>query len=294
MQKVLVLGGTRFFGKKLVERFIQQQAEVTIVTRGLAADAFGDAVKRLQVDRTDAEALRAALGSEEFDLVYDNICYGPETAEEAVKLFEHRTGKYIVTSSVSVYPFGEPRKTEAAFDPYSYALPDPAQETIDYAEGKRLVEAVLLQQASFPVTAVRFPIVLGHDDYTRRLHFHVEHVQNGKPIGIPNPEAAMSFIDADEAADFLLWLGQSSLTGPINACSNGEISPGTIISLIERVTGKEAVVLSGVEAEGGNQSPFGIPESWYFDTTKAQTAGFTFRQLNEWMPKLIREIAASG
>ncbi|MFC5650068.1 NAD-dependent epimerase/dehydratase family protein [Paenibacillus solisilvae] len=291
VQKVLILGGTRFFGKKLVERFIRHQAEVTIVTRGLTEDSFGDAVRRLHVDRTDADALREALGSEAYDLVYDNICYMPETAEEAVRLFENRTGKYIVTSSVSVYPFDEERISEAAFDPYSYALPDPAPATIDYGEGKRLVEAVLFRHASFPAAAVRFPIVLGHDDYTRRLHFHVEHVQNGEPMGIPNLDAKISFIDADEAADFLFWLGQSTVTGPVNACSDGETTPGQLLSWIEQATGKKAVVRS--ETEAINRSPFGIPASWYFDNAKAQKEGFEFRQLNEWMPKLIREIAAA-
>ncbi|BBH22869.1 NAD dependent epimerase/dehydratase [Paenibacillus baekrokdamisoli] len=290
-KKVLVLGGTRFFGKKLVERLIQEEADVTVITRGSLPESFGDAVKHLQADRTDSEALRRVLGVASFDLVYDNICYSPQNAQEAVKLFDGRVGTYIVTSSVSVYPFGEPRKVEADFDPYSYLIPEVTPEAVDYAEGKRLVETVLLQQASFPVVAVRFPIVLGHSDYTRRLHFHVEHVQQGLPLGIPSPDVQISFIEADEAADFLLWLGRSSLTGPVNACSEGEISPRRIVSLIEQATGKKSILVK--EADAANQSPFGIPEPWYFDTTKARSAGFNFQQLNEWLPQLIIDIAGN-
>ncbi|WP_409347339.1 NAD-dependent epimerase/dehydratase family protein [Paenibacillus sp. MBLB4367] len=289
MKSALVLGGTRFFGKKLVERLIAGGTDVTILTRGLTPDSFGDAVKRVHADRTDAEALRRALGDGSYDVVYDNICYTPLEAEQAAELFAGRTSFYIVTSSLSVYPYGEPRKQESYFDPYTYRLPEPYPLKPDYAEGKRLVEAVLYQKAPFPVAAVRFPIVLGPDDYTRRLHFHVEHVLGGLPIGIPNPDAQLSFIRSDEAAAFLEWLGHSGLSGPVNACSRGEISPGRIVAEIEKATGKRAIVMPQTEQE--HKSPFGVPDAWYMDTAKAEEAGFDFERLDDWMPALIRELA---
>ncbi|NEW07333.1 NAD-dependent epimerase/dehydratase family protein [Paenibacillus sp. SYP-B3998] len=291
MKKVLILGGTRFFGKRLVEQLISEQVDITIVTRGYTSDSFGSSVKRLQVDRTDPIALRNALGSSTFDLVYDNICFTPQEAEDAVELLAGRVGKYIVTSSLSVYPFGEPRKKESDVDSYRYPLPVSYPPKEDYAEGKRLVEAVLFQKAPFKVAAVRFPIVLGLDDYTRRLHFHVEHIQQGLPLGIPNLTAPMSFIRSDEAASFLAWLGSSNLEGPVNACSQGEVSIGQIVSLISQATGRQANVFS--ETEEVHMSPFGIPESWYMDTTKAQAAGYSFQKLGDWLPELIREIVVS-
>jgi nucleoside-diphosphate-sugar epimerase len=290
MKKVLILGGTRFFGKRLVEQLLRDQVDITILTRGNSSDLFGDSVKRLLADRTDPVALRNVLGSSTFDVVYDNICYTRQEAEDAVQLFTGHIGKYIVTSSLSVYPFGEPRKKESDFDPYSYPLPEKYPPKEDYAEGKRLVEAVLFQKAPFAVAAIRFPIVLGHDDYTRRLHFHIEHVQEGLSLGIPNLNARMSFIRSDEAAAFLTWLGSSKLEGPVNACSRGELSPGEIISLITQATGRQANILS--ETDEVHMSPFGIPQSWYMDTTKAEAAGFSFQKLDDWLPNLIREIVA--
>ncbi|GIP35689.1 NAD-dependent epimerase/dehydratase family protein [Paenibacillus sp. J2TS4] len=292
MTKVLVIGGTRFFGKKLVQRLIHDQADITILTRGTTPDPFGDSVKRLQVNRTDRTALSQALGSMSFDVVYDNICFTAQEAEDAVHLFAGRTDKYIVTSSLSVYPFGEGRKRESDFDPYSYPLPETYPGKDDYAEGKRLVEAVLFQKAPFSVAAVRFPIVLGHDDYTRRLHFHVEHIQQGQPLGIPNPKAFLSFIHSDEAAAFLAWLGHSQLQGSVNACAQGETSPGKIVSLIEQALHTQAQVMQETEPE--HRSPFGIPRPWYMDTAKAEAAGFVFEQLDDWLPRLIQEIAAQS
>ncbi|NBD24070.1 NAD-dependent epimerase/dehydratase family protein [Paenibacillus glycinis] len=289
MRKIIVLGGTRFFGRKLVERLLAAGDEVAILTRGGLPNPFGDRVKHIQADRKDAAALREALGDEKYDVVYDNICYLPQEAEEAAELFAGRAGKYVVTSSLSVYPYGGAGKTEAMFDARGYKLPSPYPADIDYSEGKRLVEAVLLQKAPFPVAAARFPIVLGTEDYTRRLHFHVEHVLQGRPIGMPAPDAPMSFILADEAAEFLDWLGRSAAEGPYNACSRGEISPGGVVRLIEEATGKSANVVP--EADGEDQSPFGIPAPWYMDTAKAQAEGFAFRELSDWLPRLIDRLA---
>ncbi|REE86395.1 nucleoside-diphosphate-sugar epimerase [Paenibacillus taihuensis] len=290
MRNVLVLGGTRFFGKKLVERLLKAGDQVTIVTRGGLSHPFGETVKHLQLDRTNVKALEEAIGDAPYDVVYDNICFMPKDAEEAVNLFAGKAGKYIVTSTLSVYPFGEPRKSEEAFDALNYTVPKPYPHDINYGEGKRLVEAIFLQKATFPVAAVRFPIVLGEDDYTRRLHFHVEHVQQELPIGMPNTGAAMSFIDADEAAAFLDWLGRNDAVGSFNACSRGEISPCGIVALIEEATGKKAFV--ALETDKMHESPFGVPEPWYMSTAKAEAAGYTFKSLEAWLPPLIKQLAA--
>lgn len=288
VQKVLVLGGTRFFGKKLVQQLVHEQLDVTILTRGHAENPFGNSVRWLQSDRTDPVALHNALGGLAFDTVYDNICFTAQEAAAAAELFAGRAKRYIVTSSLAVYPLGGPPKWEDNFNPMVYPIPEPFPDKCDYAEGKRLVEAVLFRDAPFPVAAVRFPIVLGLDDYTRRLHFHVERIMSGQVIGIPNLDARMSFITSDEAASFLAWLGRSSLEGPINACSKGEMSLERIISLIEHASGSKAIIRTEAEPEG--MSPFGVPESWCMDTTKANEAGFSFSDVDDWMPRLIEDI----
>lgn len=287
-KKVLVLGGTRFFGKRLVELLLRSQNnEVTLLTRGQTKDTFGDRVTRLTADRTDEAALERALNDTSWDIVYDNICYSAEEAAAAVRILAGRVKRYILTSSLSVYDPQPEVLTEGDFDPIHYPVKLGGKTEISYQEGKRQAEAVLLQTADFPVAAVRFPIVLGTDDYTRRLHFHIEHVLDGQPVGIPNPQAEISFIRSDEAAQFLHWLGHegSAVTGPVNACSDGTLTIGGVMSIIERVTGHSAVVQS--EAADGDKSPFGIEESWFMDTSKARSTGFSFLSLSEWFPELV-------
>ena len=288
MKKVLVLGGTRFFGKKLVQMLLENGHDVTIATRGKTEDSFGERVKRLVVDRGDFQFLKSAVGETKWDIVYDNICYSSKEAVEAGEIFSGKAKHYILTSTLSVYEFGNGRKREEDFNPYSYPITIGASKDFSYGEGKRLAEAIFFQKADFPVSAVRFPIVLGLDDYTKRLHFHIQHVMDEKPIGIPNEQAKMGYITSDEAASFLYWLGNQQIAGPINACSNGELSLHEILSIIEEHVGKKAKVEQPTADE--NRSPFGVPDHWYMDTKKAEDAGFVFQQLSNWFPTLVREI----
>ncbi|MBN3526750.1 NAD-dependent epimerase/dehydratase family protein [Paenibacillus apiarius] len=293
MNKVLILGGTRFFGKKLVEALLRKGADVTIATRGKTADPFGNAVKRIEVDRTDSAAFKSAIGTAQWDVVYDNICFTPQEADEACAIFAGKVQRYILTSSLSVYEFGPERRSESDFNPYTHPIQLEVQPELSYKEGKRCAEAVLLQKASFPVCAVRFPIVLGADDYTKRLHFHVEHVRQDEPIGIPSLDAKLSFISSDEAAEFLAWLKDNAMEGPVNACSTGELSLRDIVTAVEAAVGKQArVVVDMSELPDVHKSPFGAPDSWFMDTAKAKQHGFAFRNVRDWFVPLVRDIAA--
>ncbi|OMF15435.1 NAD-dependent dehydratase [Paenibacillus amylolyticus] len=290
MNKVLILGGTRFFGKRLVDHLLWEgKSQITVATRGKTDVDFGPEVNRIKMDREDPESLTEVAQTDMWDVVYDNICYSPDAAKSACEAFAGRTKRYVLTSTLSVYGDPRPGFKETDFDPYTYPLQYGSAEDFSYGEGKRLAEAVFFQEADFPVVAMRIPIVLGIDDYTRRLHFHIEHVQKGKPIGMPNPDAEIGFINSTEAARFLAWLGHSSISGPVNAASKGAITLSAMMHLIETVTGMQSQVLTETVKE--DMSPFGIEQSWTMETTKAEQAGYTFEALMDWFPGLVREVA---
>jgi nucleoside-diphosphate-sugar epimerase len=289
-KRVLIFGGTRFFGKRLVRVLLDEGHVVTIATRGTTPDEFGESIKRLTLDREDAASVSVAVGGQTWDVVYDNICYSPDEAQAACDIFAGTAGRYVLTSTMAVYEQGEQLRSERDFDPYRYPLKMGAKSAYSYAEGKRLAEAVLFQNASFPVCAVRFPIVLGADDYTRRLHFHVDHVKQGRPIGMPNPLAEMSFITSGEAAGFLAWLAGHTFEGPVNACSRGVLPLERIIAMIEQTVGRQAKI--NAHTANADMSPFGVDQSWKLDSGLAERIGFSFRDIMDWYPQLIREIAA--
>ena len=287
--KILVLGGTRFFGQKLVENLLAQQHDVTIVTRGMSENPFGNQVTHIKVDRKETEKFKQALANKQFDIVYDNICYSPNEAKQLCEIFNGSIKKLVFTSTLSTYEANGKAHVEEDFDPYNYKIKMGDTHEFTYGEGKRLAEAVFYEYATFPVVAVRFPIVMGEDDYTRRLHFHIERIINGEPIGFVNTDAEMSFIQATEAAEFLVWAGMNDIEGPINATANGVISLKELISLIEEKTKKRAkIALLGTEEI---RSPYAIPASWYMDNERATSKGFAFSNLADWLPGLVDAIA---
>lgn len=286
---ILVLGGTRLFGKKLVELCLQNGHNITILTRGQSGNPFGTKVKQLIVNRDDADSLSQALSSTTWDIVYDNICYSPNEALKICEILEGKTKKLVFTSTLSTYEIDGIVKTEEDFNPFNYEIRMGNREDFSYGEGKRLAEAVLFKEAMFPVVAVRFPIVMGVNDYTRRLHFHVERILQEQPISLPNIEAKMSFITDDEAAAFLYFAGITPIEGTYNATAEGAISLKDLLGLIEDATGKHAKI-SLVGGNEKSQSPYGVPADWYMSTAKAEAAGFTFSQLHDWLPTLVKTL----
>ncbi|WP_179139750.1 NAD-dependent epimerase/dehydratase family protein [Bacillus sp. CDB3] len=274
VKKVLVLGGTRFFGKHLVEALLQAGHDITIATRGITEDSFGDTVKRIVVDREDEKLLEERLEGKSYDVVYDNLCYSSNAAKIVCEVLKGKTKKYIMTSSMAVY---EPALdlTEENFNPYEYAITYGDRNDFNYSEGKRLAEAVLFQHATFPAVAVRFPVVIGENDYTKRLQFYVEHIVKQEPIVVDHVDGELSFIHEKEAGQFLAWCGMESIEGPINACSNGVVSTEEIIHFIEEKTGIKALI----QEAGDNIAPYNEVTNCTLHNGKARELGFLFREL---------------
>ncbi len=289
MKNILVLGGTRFFGRKLVDLLVEDGHKVTILTRGQSGNPFGDKVEHLTADRCNKEELAKAVEGRHFDIVYDNICYSSNEAYEFCEVFNGKISKLVFTSTLSTYDIDGKEKHEGDFDPYQQEIRMGDKRGFTYGEGKRQAEAVFFKYAKFPVVAVRFPIVMGEDDYTRRLHFHIERIAKREPIGFVNTDAEMSFIQGTEAAQFLKWAGMTEIEGPINATANGKISMAELITLIEKATGESARI--SLVGNDDIRSPYAIPDSWYMSNQKAEENGFNFSHLDDWLKPLINTIA---
>ena len=70
--KVLVIGGTLFIGKALVEELLKEGHEVAVLHRKPKHD-FGRRVENIMADRNDGDAMREALAGRRFDVVFDNV-----------------------------------------------------------------------------------------------------------------------------------------------------------------------------------------------------------------------------
>ena len=70
--KVLVIGGTLFIGKQLVEELLKQGHDVAVLHRKPKHD-FGRRAENIMADRNDPENMKEALSGRRFDVVYDNV-----------------------------------------------------------------------------------------------------------------------------------------------------------------------------------------------------------------------------
>jgi len=288
MENVLVLGGTQFFGKLLVQKLLDEGKNVTIATRGLVEDPFSDNVTRLIIDREQKESLEKAFKDKTWDVVYDQSCFSPLEALASMELLQGKIKRYIFTSSQAVYDFGINHK-ENEFDPASFEYTFKKRSNyvgfLGYQEAKRASEAVLSKQNFFEIVAVRFPIVIGKDDFTNRLKFYVDKVMNKEPIVVGNPEIKISFILSNEAAEFLYFLGQSIYTGPINPGFKEDISLLALLHKVEQVVGNKAVVTEDRTLHP--LSPYSLPGSLSINTDKAEKLGFSFSNLQPSIEELI-------
>src|SRR5690349_12855196 len=97
--KVLVIGGTLFIGRQLVEELVKGGHEVSILHRKPKHD-FGRRVENTMADRNDPAQMREAIFNRRFEVVYDNVYdwergTTAEQVEASVKAVGDRLSRYI-------------------------------------------------------------------------------------------------------------------------------------------------------------------------------------------------------
>ncbi|MFD5696954.1 NAD-dependent epimerase/dehydratase family protein [Streptomyces lasiicapitis] len=306
MQRICVIGGSRYFGKLLVERARAAGHQVTVINRGSSQPPTG--VEHLVVDRDDEAALTTALGSRTFDAVVDQVCYTPVQAAIAARAFDGRTRRYVVTSTIEVYD-----PATAALPPVSAGTPVP-EENVDpaawlvaldlpwhdeayleahYAEGKRQTEAVFARAGGFAFASVRSAHVLGGGtrEFTGRLAHYTGRIARGEEITVHAKALPTVFIHYEELADLLLWAAAADFTGPVNACSDGPLDVHDLTAVIATHAGREPV--HRVITAGEEASPFSFDRHYAMSNARAKELGFSFSRTADWLPGAVAEALAT-
>lgn len=279
--KILVIGGTKFFGIHMVNALLSKGHDVTIATRGKAADPFGDKVRRIFLERTEEESVQRALQGTHYDVVIDKIAYCSNDIKYVMDVVDCDT--YIYMSSTAIYDPKHMQTVEEDFDGMGGELIWCDRKDFSYEKVKRQAEYTLWQQ--YPDRkwiAVRYPFVIGEDDYTKRLLFYVEHTMKSIPMHIDNVDCQMGFIRSEEAGEFMAFLVDKDVDGAFNGASDGTISLREIIEYVERKTGSKAVM-----DETGEDAPYNGEPEYSICTDKAKALGYEFSQLKDWIYELL-------
>lgn len=184
-KKVLVIGGTQFIGKRLVNELVHAGHEVSVLHRK-PEHGFGKRVHNYVANRNDAASIKQALGTARFDAVFDNAydweCGTTGTQVEATaQIFDGKVGRYVFMSSVSAYGDGLNHHEGDALAPDDHPNP--------YVRNKAMSERALFrmyQRSGFPVVTLRPPFVYGPDNPFYREAFFWDRFRAGRPVILPS------------------------------------------------------------------------------------------------------------
>ncbi len=271
--KILILGGTRFLGRAIVDAALAAGHTLTLFNRGQSGPGLFPDVEALRGDRT---ADLSALAGRSWDAVVDPSGYFPRVVGASADTLRDRVGQYVFISSISVYAKPAASSEE---DPVG-TIEDPTVETITggtYGPLKALCEQAAT--ARFPGRAliVRPGLIVGPHDPTDRFSYWPWRIaQGGRVLAPGRPDRGVQVIDARDLAEWTLRMIEKGTTGVFNATSPaGGITLGELLDTSRRVSGSAAQVtwaeegwLLGQGVAAWSDMPVWVPE---FDP---ETAGF--------------------
>ncbi|MFF4584366.1 NAD-dependent epimerase/dehydratase family protein [Streptomyces sp. NPDC001388] len=264
--RLLVLGGTEFVGRAVVEAALGRGWDVTVLNRGRHAPAPG--VTALTGDRTapgGLDALDAHAG--DWDAVVDTWSAAPRPVHEAARLLRGRARRYVYVSSCSVYAWAPPAGYGEDAPVVEGAAPD--ADRTDYARDKRGGELAAVDAfGTEDSVLVRAGLILGPYENVGRLPWWLGRIARGGPVLAPGPrDLPLQYVDARDLAAWILGAAEQELSGPFNLMSpQGHATMGELLDACVRVTGSDAElrwtgpeVVLGAGIEPWTQLPVWVP-----------------------------------
>ncbi|MFD1738370.1 NAD-dependent epimerase/dehydratase family protein [Bacillus salitolerans] len=225
--KLLILGGTKFLGRHLVEEAMKRGHEVTIFTRGKTNGAIFDNVEKLKGDRDGDISI---LKGRKWDAVIDTSGYVPRIVKESATLLSTTCKVYTFISSISVYKdFSHSGITE---DAEVATLDDESVEEITgetYGALKALCEQEVKKVFPEGHLIIRPGLIVGPYDPTDRFTYWPMRIGGGDEVVVPeDKDAPVQFIDARDLSCFIIQqlekktIGTFQVTGPKDTLTMGE------------------------------------------------------------------------
>jgi nucleoside-diphosphate-sugar epimerase len=280
--KTLILGGSTFVGRRMVERLVREGHDVAVLNRGRTASSLPEGVARIVGDRTSKESMRAALGGTEWDAVIDVsgfvMAAGGGEFEELLELLDSSVGAYVFVSSIMAYqPSGIMPWLETAA-----TTPDPVST---YGGFKAHAERAILDRydaTGFPGSVARPAAIYGPDNNIHDMETAMFlRLRRGLPILLPHEGlVTTSYGHVDDLCLNLWEMAQRpEIAGEILNITGEGASARAWTQLLAEIVGVEPGL---VEVPSGftDRRPiyghlFGVKHHGILSVTKAETMGLT-------------------
>ncbi len=211
--RILILGGTGFIGPHQVRYAMYRGHDVTIFNRGRTAPDLFPGVEALIGDR---DGQLGALEGRTWDAVIDNSGYVPRHVRDSVELLRDSVGRYLFTSTGSVYDFDQDELTE---DSGLLPIEDPESEDVNqyYGPLKILCENAVTDGFKERGTVLRLHVVAGPGDTTDRFTYWPVRIDHGGEIIAPgSQDTPVQYIDVRDLAEFMILCLERDIGGTYN------------------------------------------------------------------------------
>lgn len=290
--KLLILGGTIFVGRHLVEAALARDHQVTLFNRGQHNPDLYPEVEKLRGDR---DGNLTALEGRRWDAVIDTCGYVPRIVRASAELLAGAVDHYTFISSISVYPTEGVQYIDEN-TPVA-TIEDESVEEITgetYGPLKALCEQAAAAAMPGRVLNIRPGLIVGPHDPTDRFTYWPQRVARGGDVLAPGrPDAPVQFIDARDLAEWTIDMVETKQTGLYNATGPAEpLTMGDFLRACKTTLNSDANFIWAGEAFLLEQQitpfvemPLWVPEDagvlLATDCRKAITAGLTFRPIDE-------------
>jgi 2'-hydroxyisoflavone reductase len=292
--KILILGGTKFLGRHLVEAALSHGHEVTLFNRGKTNPTLFPNVETITGDREhDIEK----LSGREWDAVIDVAGYVPRIVRISAQALEKAVKRYVFISSISVYAGFEKAGINES-DPVGKLEDESVEEVTGETYGplKALCEKTVEEIYGDRALIIRPGLIVGSYDATDRFTYWPMRVKRGGDMIAPDrPDAPIQVIDVRDLSDFIIDLVEQNASGIYNATGpDSPLTMGELLDACKRVSGSVSTVhwasvefLKEHEVQPWSDMPVWIPDTGEdagfsrVDVSKAIDAGLKFRPLED-------------
>jgi 2'-hydroxyisoflavone reductase len=254
--RILVLGGTSFVGRAIVDDLLAGGHELTLFSRGKTGTDLFPELERRTGDRDTGDYASLADGS--WDATVDVTAYVPRHIAEAGDALAGRHGRYVFISTGSVYD-REQAPTGMTEDTARLA-PERGTEEITgetYGPLKVACEDDVLSRYGDQASIVRPGIVAGPHDPTDRFTYWVRRAARGGRVPLPaRPDQPVQVVDSRDLARLVRRLVEDDRGGTYNAV--GPQQPVTLTELVQACAEAAGTAVEVVPVDPGAVDP-GFP-----------------------------------
>ena len=236
-KKVLILGGTQFVGRQVVEKLMNDDSyDLYLFNRGRSNPRLFPTVKRIIGDRESDDI--AKIAAHKWDYIVDFTLFSPSTLAKTLEYENKDVTKYIFISTISVFDLKE-------YDGQNQLLETDKLESCTEEEkadrtmrtyGKRKAECErMLNETELNVITLRPSLIYGKYDFTDRFYYWLYRAKNRHEAIMPsmgNEKMSLTYA-ADFAEMIIACLADKVPNGTYNCSTHEPLSLREMLDIMK-------------------------------------------------------------